>query len=182
MLAQAYAGRRRKMDKAITTAMLIVISMVMAMLLFNTAYPAVISGGEAITRMADRTSQQMQSQIEIIHGTGELDGSGFWQDINSNSQFEVFLWVKNVGETRLNPPEESDLFFGAEGNFVRIPYSADGSSGYPFWSLQIENADQWTPNATLKITIHYAMPLTSGRYFAKLSAPGGATADYFMGM
>lgn len=170
------------MDKAITTALLIVISMVMAMLLFNAAYPAVISGSEAITRMTNRTSEKILSQIEVIHATGELDSGGFWQDINSNSQFDVFLWVKNVGETRLHPPEQADVFFGVEGNFTRIHYAADNSGGYPYWNWQIENATQWTPNATLRITIHYATPLPPGRYFTKISAPGGASDDYFLGM
>jgi archaellum component FlaG (FlaF/FlaG flagellin family) len=170
------------MDKAITTALLIVISSVMAMLLFNAAYPAVVSGSEAITRMANRTSEQMQSQVEIIHGVGELDSGSFWQDTNSNGEFDVFLWVKNVGETRLHPPEQSDIFFGVEGNFVRIPYATNNSSGYPYWNWQIENAAQWTPNATLRITIHYAVPLTSGRYFAKILAPHSASDDYFMGI
>ncbi len=64
------------MDKTITTALLIVISMVTAVALFNAAYPAVIKGGDAITSMANRADDRMQSQIAIIHMAGEQDSQG----------------------------------------------------------------------------------------------------------
>lgn len=170
------------MDKAITTALLIIISMIMAMMLFNSAYPAVIQGGDAITSMANRSDEQMRSQVEIIHGAGELDSGGFWQDTNGNNVFEVFLWVKNIGESRLIAPEQTDVFFGPEANFTRIKYATDSSSGYPYWSYSFENGSDWSPNVTLKVTIHYAMPLSSGRYFAKLMTTSGVMSEYFMGI
>ncbi len=170
------------MDKAITTALLIVISMIMSVLLFNAAYPAVTKGGESINSMTTHVTDRMKSQINIIHASGELDDTGFWQDTNSNGQFEVFIWVKNVGEARIDAIEQTDFFFGPEGNFARIPYSVDNSKGFPYWTWTIENAAQWDPNATLKITVHYGVPLTTGRYFAKVSTVSDANAEYFMGM
>lgn len=170
------------MDKAITTALLIVISMVMSVLLFNAVYPAVTRGSESITSMTTSVTNRMRSQVEIIHAAGELDGSGFWHDGNSNGEFDVFVWVKNTGDSRITPIEQSDFFFGQEGNFVRIPYAANNGSGFPYWSYALENATDWDPNATLKIVVHYGVPLTSGRYFAKLSTITDAQAEYFMGM
>lgn len=170
------------MDKAITTALLIVISMIMSVLLFNAAYPAVTRGGESINSMTMHVTDRMKSQINIIHASGELDSSGFWQDTNGNGQFEVFLWVKNVGDARITAIQNSDVFFGPEGNFVRIPYSTDNSKGFPYWSDSLENASDWDPNTTLKITIHYGVPLTTDRYFAKVSTVSDANAEYFMGM
>ncbi len=167
------------MDKVITTTLLIVISMIMAIFLFNAAYPAVVQGSEAITNMAARTDERMKSQITIIHATGELDSDGFWQDSNGNGQFEVFLWVKNVGSSRIIALEQSDVFFGPEGNFGRIAYN---TGTYPYWTGSLENATEWTPTATLKITIHYGVPLTAGRYFAKVTLPNGVASDYFMGL
>src|SRR5574341_725066 len=58
------------MDKVITTALLIVIGMVLAVSLFNSAYPAVMDSGQAISAMAGRTEDRLQSQIEIIHVAG----------------------------------------------------------------------------------------------------------------
>jgi hypothetical protein len=171
------------MDKAITTALLIVISMIMSVLLFNAAYPAITRGGESITSMTNNVTDRMKSQIEIIHAAGELDATGFWQDTNNNGQFEVYVWIKNVGELRIDAIEQTDFFFGPDGNFVRIPYSADNSHGFPYWSPSLENATTyWDPNATLKITVHYGVPLTSGRYFAKISTVSDANAEYYMGM
>jgi hypothetical protein len=167
------------MDKIISTVMLIVISMILSMLLFNAAYPAVIRSSDAIVNMGDRSDDRMKSQITIIHASGELDNTGFWQDTNGDGQFEIFLWVKNIGSTRVIALEQSDLFFGPEGNFARIPYN---TGSYPYWTADVENAAEWTPTATLKITIHYGVPLSPGRYFAKVTLPNGVSADYFMGM
>lgn len=167
------------MDKIITTVLLIIVSMIMVILLFNAAYPAVIRGSEAITSMAARSDDRMKSQITVIHAAGELDNTGFWQDTNGDGQFEVFMWVKNIGSSRIIALEQSDVFFGPVGNFGRIPYD---SGTYPYWTGQLENATDWSPTATLKITIHYGVPLTTGRYFAKVTLPNGVSADYFMGM
>lgn len=168
------------MDKVISTVLLIVISMILAMLLFNAAYPAVIRSSDAIVGMADRADDRMKSQISIIHGSGELDSTGFWQDTNGDGQFEVFLWVKNIGTSRLIALEQADLFFGLEGNFGRIPYNNTGS--YPYWTWSIENGAEWIPTTTLRITIHYGVPLTTGRYFAKFTLANGVSSDYFMGI
>lgn len=170
------------MDKAITTALLIVVGMMMALMLFNTAYPAVLEGGNAITSMARRADQQMRSQISIIHAASELDGSGWWQDTNGNGQFEVFIWVKNIGATRINPIESLDVFFGPEGNFTRVPHESQAGGSFPNWSANLENGTEWSPTTTLRIAVHYALPLGTGRYYAKVITPSGVDAEYFMGM
>lgn len=170
------------MDKTITTALLIVVSMVMALMLFNVAYPAVIEGGDAIAGMADRAGERMKSQIVIIHAAGELDSSGWWQDTNGNGDFDVFLWVKNVGTTRIIGLESMDVFFGPEGNFARIPHQSAAGGSYPYWTGQIETGTDWNPTATLKISVHYQLALSPGRYFTKVIIPSGISSDYFLGM
>lgn len=170
------------MDKSITTALLIVISMVMALMLFNVAYPAIMEGGDAIANMAGRAEERMKSQIAIIHMAGELDHDGWWQDTNGNGDFDVFAWVKNVGDSRITPVESVDVFFGPEGNFVRIPHQNAAGGSYPYWVGQVENATEWTPTATLRITIHYGAALASGRYYVKVSAPNGVFDEYPLSM
>ncbi len=169
------------MDKVITTALLIVIGMVLAVTLFNAAYPAVMDSGQAISDMAGRTQDRMQSQIEIIHVAGELDSSGWWQDVNGNGYFDVLVWVKNVGSTRIFPIESADVFFGPEGNFARIPQASQAGEAYPRWTGQIENGSEWAPTTTLKIAIAYELPLPAGRYFIKVAAPNGVFDDDFAG-
>lgn len=170
------------MDKTITTAFMIVISIVLAMMLFNVAYPAIMDGGDALSNMAERTNERLKSQVEIIHAAGELDAGGWWQDVNGNGDFEVFIWVKNVGSSRIVAVDHLDLFFGPEGNFTRIPHESIAEGQRPFWTWQVENSGEWVPTATLEITVHNAFPLSSGRYFVKVTTPNGITDEYFMGL
>lgn len=170
------------MDKAITTALLIVVSMVMALMLFNVAYPAITQGGDAIAGMADQADEQMRSQISVIHAAAELDSIGAWQDSNSNGNFDVFVWVKNLGDSRIIALDDMDVFFGPEGNFTRIPYKDDAGGSFPNWTYQLENISEWNPTGTLRIVIHYNSALSSGRYFARVITPIGVSADYFLGM
>lgn len=170
------------MDKTITTALLIVISMITALMLFNVAYPAVTRGGEAITSMANRTDEQMQSQIKVVYAAGELDKTGWWQDTNGNGDFEVFVWIKNVGASRITALDSMDIFFGQEGNFARIPAQSNANGAYPYWTAQIETGNDWVPTSTLKVTLHYVSPLPTGRYYFKAVTPTGVSDEYFLSM
>src|SRR5271165_582453 len=147
------------MDKAITTVLLIVASVVLAMLLFNTVYPAVSQSGDAIANMAFRQAQHMKTQVTIIDIADELDSTGNLQDTNGNGMFDVFMWVKNTGSVTLGPVESTDVFFGKEGNYVRIPYQANANGSYPYWTWQYETGTSWIPTTTVCITIHYQSPL-----------------------
>jgi len=169
------------MDKVITTALLIVISMVLALVLFNAAYPAINQGGDAINNMASRQEDRMKSEISIIHAAGELDSTGQWQDTNGDGQFNVFVWVKNTGATTISALNTADLFFGREGNFVRIPYGSN-PNGFPFWTASLASGSDWTPTNTLQITLHYGSPLQTGRYYVKVTTPNGIVDQYFLGM
>lgn len=169
------------MDKSITTALLIVISMIMAVMLFNSAYPAIVQGGEAINSMAYQASERLKTSITIVHSAAELNGDGWWQDSNSNGFFEVFIWVKNTGSVSLIAPERMDVFFGPEGDFVRIPFEAEAGSVYPRWSWQLENGVSWSPTATMRLTLRFTTPLASGRYYLKVVLPDGLEASTFAG-
>ena len=169
------------MDKAIMTTFLIIMSMVMGVLLFNAAYPAIVESNDAMSSMTSRANDRLRSQIAIIHATGELDGSGWWQDINGDGDFDVFAWVKNIGSTRITAVDQTDVFFGPEGNFARIPHQSV-ATGYPYWSWQLENSSQWTPTATLKIIVHYGVPLATDRYYLKVITPNGVSDEYLFSM
>jgi hypothetical protein len=171
------------MDKTITTALLIVISVIMVMSLFNVAYPAVVEGGDAISRMASRAEERLNSRADIIHAAGELDNTGWWSDANGNGRFEVFLWVKNTGLGTINPIDSVDVFFGPEGNFTRIPNeNGVAANTFPSWAGTLESGTIWVPTGTLRITLRFNNPLSAGRYFAKITLPSGATAEYNLGM
>jgi hypothetical protein len=155
--------------------------MIMAVGLFNAAYPAVVDSSQAINNMAARSEDRLQSQIEIIHVAAELDSDGWWQDTDGNGYFDVFVWVKNIGSTRIYPVESLDVFFGSEGSFVRIPHANYAGGTYPRWSGRIENGSDWTPTGTLRIAISYSYPQPSGRYYVKVTAPNGVSDETYTG-
>ncbi|MFP4321348.1 MAG: hypothetical protein ACLFTK_02745 [Anaerolineales bacterium] len=169
------------MDKAITTALLIVISMVMVLLLFNAAYPAIIEGGDAINSMSDRTSNRLRTHITVIHISSEQDPTGNWYDHNANTTVDVFAWVKNTGTTRIPAMDQLDLFFGPQTDFQRIPHESAAGSG-PYWSWHLENDTAWNPTATLRITIHHPGTLPAGRYFLRVVTPDGSISETFLGI
>lgn len=154
------------MDKAITTAFMVIVSVVCAVLVFKAIYPAVIQSSHALVSMRSRVDERLKTQIEIIHATG-----------NSSN---AFVWVKNVGSLRIRPVERCDVFFGPEGNFSRIPHEDNAGGSKPYWNYGVEASDsEWTPTATLKITIYFDSVL-SGRYFVKVVIPNGLSdEDYF---
>lgn len=150
------------MDKTIVTALLIIAGVISAIAVFNAILPAVTQSGDAMNNMERRIDSRMQSQVEIIHAT--------------KSGNDVLIWVKNVGSLKVVPPEDSDLFFGPDGNFTRIAYGA----GVPNWTYTIENDTEWRQGATLRVAVHYLSPPAAGTYFIKFVLPNGISTETFV--
>ncbi len=150
------------MDKVIVTALLVMAGVISAITVFNAIYPMIGQSGDAITSMEGRIDDRLKTQIKIIYGT--------------KSGSEVNVWIKNIGAGRIGAPEASDLFFGPEGNFSRIPYG----SGTPHWEYAVQNDTAWNPSRTVQITIVGYAALDPGRYFSKLVLPNGVSDEYFM--
>lgn len=144
------------------TILLITAGVVCCGVVFNAVYPAIGRSSGAMVTMASKIDDRIKSQIKIVQVADQGN--------------EVFIWVKNVGATRIGSIEQSDIFFGKEGNFSRIAYGETGSSK-PYWDYIIENDTEWVPTATLKVTIHLeAAP--SGAYFLKVTIPNGISDEY----
>lgn len=169
------------MDRAITAILFTIAGIVSAVFVFNAIYPAANRGSSAIVSIAGKIEERIENYIEIIHSVGELDESGSWQDINGDGDFNVFIWIKNIGSNRITAIEESDLFFGQTGNFSRIPHVSD-AAGKPYWEYVIENASEWMPAATIKITIHFPSTLSSGLYLIKFITPNGVSEESYFSM
>ena len=148
------------MDKTIVTALLVMAGVISAVFIFNSIYPAIVQSNDAMTSMERRMDDRLKSHIQIIHA--------------AKSGSATLVWVKNVGSLRIVPVEACDIFFGAEGNFVRIPYGADNGQ----WQYTIENAAEWTPSATVKITIKTAAS-PGVRYFIKVVLVNGVSDEYY---
>ncbi len=151
------------MDKTIVTALLVMAGVISAVFVFNSIFPAIGRTSAAIANMEGRLDEQLKSQIEIIYATRADD--------------RVLIWVKNVGALRISAPEASDLFFGPQGNFSRIPYGDPGSPDL-HWEYFIENGTEWDPTRTARITIVGYPWLESGMYFAKMVLPNGVEDQY----
>ena len=157
------------MDKAITTALLIIAGVVCMIFVFNSVYPMINRSSEAMTSMAEQVDERMKSRINIVHAA------------SSANRTSVYLWIKNVGAQRIVVVEESDLFFGQEDDFERIPNIKD-AVGNPQWTYSLENDTEWGTSATIKITITYSSDPGAGTYFAKFIIPNGIFDEFYFSM
>jgi len=133
----------------------------------NAILPSVDRTSGALTSTASVIDDRLGSQMEIVHATGE------------DSATVADIWVKNVGSTIIEPLERIDLFFGPEGEFVRIPYGGESCTS-PCWEYSVENDTEWKPTATLHIVIHLDDALaTDTVYYAKIVAPNGSSDAKF---
>jgi hypothetical protein len=170
------------MEKTIVTAFMVIISVIVSVMVYNSVYPAAVQGSNSLRNMRTRMDDRIQSQIAIVHAVGELDQNGSWQDTNGDGDFNVFIWSKNIGSSRISAIQQVDLFFGPDGNFSRIGHSDEAGGIYPYWQWDVENDENWNPTSTLKITIHSNTPLPSGRYFIKIVLPNGLSSEYFFSL
>ena len=152
------------MDKIIVTVFLVMAGVISSVFAFNSIYPAIVQSGDAMTAMERRIDERMKTQIKIINA--------------ARSGNDVVIWVKNIGNLRVLAPEASDVFFGPQGNYARIPYSV----GTPNWFYTIENSSDydWNPTATLKLTIAYSSPPDPGTYFIKVVLTNGISDEYLV--
>ncbi len=65
---------------------------------------------------------------------------------------------------------------------MRVPYQAEATTPFPYWTWDLENGTEWLPTGTVKITIHNSVPLAPGRYFAKVIIPTGVSDEQFLGL
>ncbi|MDD4858698.1 MAG: hypothetical protein PHR56_00620 [Dehalococcoidales bacterium] len=158
------------MEKAITTALLIITGVICMIFVFNSVYPMINRSSHAMVSMADTIDERMKSRVNIVHAT------------NSSDRRTIYIWVKNVGTSRIVDVESTDVFFGLETNFARIPHESDAGGVYPQWAYTIENDTEWKASATVKITITYTVAPSSGTYYIKVIIPNGIEDEYYFSM
>jgi hypothetical protein len=179
-------------DKAIVTVLLIIAGVACVAFIFNSVYPAITRGGDAVVSMGDRMADRIRSQVNIIHAVSEFDpacNTTFWRDTDNSTTFDIFGWAKNIGTTRILAPRRSDVFFGREGNFRRIPHVDHAGGVRPFWKYAIQDGRaEWGGAATIKITIRYAAAWINSRldanppgtiYKLKIILPNGISNEIY---
>lgn len=170
------------MDKQIVTTLLIMAAVVTFAMAFQAIYPAVLQSSDAMVSAGRVASDRLKTDIQVIHATGELDADGLWQDVNGDGDFDLFIWIKNVGSLSIPAPEAGDLFVGLEGNMARVPHESLAEGQHPYWTYAIEGATRWEPTSTIKITVHHATTLVPGRYVCKYVTTNGLSSESYFGM
>jgi len=157
-------------DKVIVTILLILAGVVCTIFIFNSVFPMVNRSSQAMVSMGETIDERMKSRISIMHAASTADRE------------TVYVWVKNVGTARILSIEESDVFFGHEDDFWRVPHVWDAEERYPRWDYEIENDSEWGSEATVKITISYDSDRGEGTYFVKVVIPNGISDEYYFSM
>ena len=129
------------MEKAITSALLIIASIVAAMALVNAVIPATSKSAGALLNANTVAADRIRTDIEIVHASG-----------NATTD-KIVVWVKNVGTTRIIPINTSDVILETpDGGVTRLPYVAGCTS--ECWDYAIEGSStDWTDTVTVKFTL-----------------------------
>ena len=166
--------------------MLTIVAVAAAGAIVNAILPALSRSSGAVVTASANVDERLKSDISIVHAVGELDSGGAFSDTNGNALFDIFIWVKNIGDTRIFSIEKTDVFVGKTGDFARISHETELEAGvYPRWGHSIEGGDstsEWGPKATLKITVTYGSTQAAGNYDTKVVIPNGISDEYFFSM
>ena len=94
--------------------LLTIAGVISAIAIMNAILPAVSRSTNAVTTASNTVDERIKTDISVIHAVGELTATSSpgWVDTNSNSRFDFFVWVKNVGDRTVDLINETDVFFG----------------------------------------------------------------------
>ena len=152
------------MDKVIATILLIIAAVVGVGLVVNISLPAISRSSSAILSGAGKIDERIQTQISIIHATGDaIDNT------------KAHIWVMNIGAARITALDNCAIHFGREGIVTDFVYDAEGDDP-PCWSY--EPSGDWELMDTVKFTINNDAAL-SGTYLFKIATPNGVPDEHY---
>lgn len=148
------------MAQTITTAMLVIASLVAALALINAVLPAMGKTTSALTTANSEAAKRIKTDIDVIYATGNTSGT-------------ITIWVKNVGTQVIKPVTSSDIIIIKPNGVSRLPYVSGCSS--ECWDFTLEDsATDWRTAVTVKFTVTTSVP--TGSYSVSIAAPNGITA------
>ena len=162
------------MDKVITSMLLIISAVVATVVVVNSVLPAIQRTSSDIVAASDVLGRRLRSDVKIIETSG-VAGDDFVQ-----------VWVKNVGASNIPSLTKIDVFFGETDGFERIAYDPEATCPNPSppprtencWQFALENDTEWTPYATLRITVYLTYDLEAGtEYVSTIVLPNGLSAS-----
>ena len=155
------------MEKAITSAILIIASIIAATALINAVLPAASKSAGALLNANTASANRIRTDIEIVHATG-----------NATSE-KITVWVKNIGSTRIIPINASDIILEApDGTVTRLPYTSGCNSGSPgCWDYAIEGSSaDWIYTVTVRFILFPTTGVDSGVYSVTISVFNAVSA------
>jgi len=161
------------MDKAITSGLLIIASVVASVALMNAVLPAIGDSSGALSAANASAADRIRTDIEIVHVAADTSVGG---------EDQVLVWVKNIGSHKIQPVESSDIFLTTPSTVKRLSHGS--SSGAEYWDYIVENGTDWTQTVTIKITLHLDdASVTQGAYTISVAAYNAvsATKDFSVG-
>jgi hypothetical protein len=161
------------MDKVITSMLLIIAAVVATVVVVNSILPSIQRTSSDIVAASDVLGRRLRSDVKIIETSGVAG-----QDV-------VQIWAKNVGASEIPSLDKIDVFFGETDSFERITYDVEPTCPNPSppprtencWQYALEDDTEWTPYATLRITIYLTHDLETGKkYVSTIVLPSGLSA------
>lgn len=154
------------MEKAISSALLIIASVVATIALINAVIPALGKSSGALITANAAAADRIKTDIEIIHATGDISAK------------TVTVWVKNIGYTTIGDITSSDVFLDTPGSLTRLSYVSGCDSGSAdCWDYALEGgATTWERTKTVKFTLTLSS-LSSGVHSVRISVSNGESAD-----
>ena len=151
------------MEKAITTGLFIIASVVATIALINAVIPALGKSSSALVTANAAASDRIKTDIEILHATG------------NTTDKTVTFWVKNIGTTTIKDITVSDIFLDTPTSVSRLAYTSGCASDC--WDYALEGgATVWRNTGTVKFTITMSS-LSTGVYSVKVIVFNGASAE-----
>ncbi len=96
------------MEKAITSAILIIASIVAVMALINAVIPAAGKSSGALLMANAEAADRISTDIEIIHASGNATTN------------KITVWVKNIGNKNIVPVTASDIIVTMPSDVIRL--------------------------------------------------------------
>jgi archaellum component FlaF (FlaF/FlaG flagellin family) len=161
-------------DKVITSMLLIIAAIVATVVVINAVLPSIQRTSSDIAAASDVVGARLRSDVRIVETAGVV-GNDYLQ-----------VWAKNVGASNIPSLEKIDVFFGETTDFERIGYDPEDTCPNPSppprtencWQYALENDTEWTPYATLRITIYLTYNLETGKdYVSTIVLPNGLIAS-----
>ncbi|MCH8348701.1 MAG: hypothetical protein J4N89_10775 [Chloroflexi bacterium] len=149
------------MQGVISTALLLIASVIAATGLINAVLPAANKSSGALLAANSVAADRIKTDIEIVHASG------------NDTSNKITLWVKNIGTKNIAPISASDVILTTPSDILRLPYVSGCSS--ECWDYLVEDSgSDWKQSVTVKFTL--STSVTTGVYTITLSVVNAVSA------